>query len=162
MFGKYPALIGVDATAGYDEVDMGMNRQLLPPGMQYSEEADLCSQPLLVSAKGQQGFGGGIKQQTVNQLLIEKAHGKDGLRQGENHMIIRHRKQIVEPLFDPLSPSASLALGTMPVPAGIISYFDVSATITSVYMITQMPAATALDGPHDRLLFGGQRVRGTI
>ena len=162
MFGKYPAPIGVDPTAGYDEVDMGMHRQPLSPGMQYPEEADLSSQPLPISAKGQQRFGGGIKEEAVDRLLIEETHGEDDVGQGENHMIIRHRKEIVEPLFHPLTPSASLALGAVPVPAGIIGQLDVSAAVTAVHMITQIAAAAALDGAHDGLLFGGQRMRGAI
>ena len=162
MFAKYPAPIGVDPTAGYDEVDMGMHRQLLSPGMQYPEETDLSSQPLPISAKGQQRFGGNIKEKAVDQLLIEEAHGEDGVGQGEYHMIIRHRKEIVESLFHPLSPSASLALGAVPVPAGIIGQLDVSAVVTAVHMITQIAAAAALDGTHDGLLFRGQRMRGAI
>src|SRR5882724_1277974 len=39
---SYPAImIGTDAAAGDDIVDMGMVQQVLPPGMQNAEKADL-------------------------------------------------------------------------------------------------------------------------
>jgi hypothetical protein len=49
-------------TGGDDAVDMGMKLQLLIPGMQHAEEADLRPEMLGIASDFKQSFGTGTKQ----------------------------------------------------------------------------------------------------
>jgi hypothetical protein len=49
-------------TGGDDAVDMGMKLQLLIPGMQHAEEADLGSEMAGCAGNLEEGFGTGLEQ----------------------------------------------------------------------------------------------------
>ena len=60
----------------------------LAPGMEHCEESDLRAQMLGVSRDGAQRLAGGAEQNAVDDLLVLKGKGGDGLRYGEDHMKI--------------------------------------------------------------------------
>ncbi len=63
-----PALaIGGDAAARHHAMHMGMMQQVLSPGVQDGEEADLGAQVLGIGGDGAQGFGAGVKEQVVDE-----------------------------------------------------------------------------------------------
>ena len=82
-------------TAGHDDVDMRMRPQGLAPGVQYAVKPDLSTQPPGVFAEGQQGFCGAVKKQVENQSPVVRGQGDQVMRQGENNVIIRHRKDLL-------------------------------------------------------------------
>ena len=51
-------------------MQMRMIKQLLPPGVQYGEEADLCTQVLWIGGDGPQGLGGRAEQDVVDDRLV--------------------------------------------------------------------------------------------
>ena len=74
-----------------------------------------------IGGDGEQGFGGGAKQQVVEQALIAEGEGCQWLRQGEDDMRIGDRQQTGGLPAEPAIASRGLALGTMPVAAGEIA-----------------------------------------
>jgi hypothetical protein len=63
-----------------------MKQQVLPPGVQDSRNADLRSKPSAVAGQGQQGLGGGLKEQVVQSAGVVEHEGVQGGGQGEDHV----------------------------------------------------------------------------
>ncbi len=51
-------------------VDMGMQQEVLPPGVQNADHADLCSQVFWIGRDLQQGLRTGSEQQVVEQTRV--------------------------------------------------------------------------------------------
>ena len=84
-------------------MEMWMKQQVLPPTMEYDEEADLSSQMFGIGSNGGQGLGRGTKQNTVDNLFILVSDGSDLFGDGEDDMEIVCRENFGRSLLDPLS-----------------------------------------------------------
>ena len=51
-------------------MDVRMNLQILPPGVEHTEEADLGAEMLRIGSNLQQRGGAGAKQEVVDDLLV--------------------------------------------------------------------------------------------
>ena len=98
-------------------MNMRMMLQVLIPGMQHAEEADVCAEVPLVASYRQQRLGAGPKQQTVDLALVLQGQRRQLARQREHHVRIRDRQQFLSARFQPAVARIGLALRTMPVPA---------------------------------------------
>ena len=66
-----PALvIGRETTGRDDSMDVRMNLQILPPGMQHTQEADLGAEMLRIGSNLLECGGAGAKQEIVDDLLV--------------------------------------------------------------------------------------------
>lgn len=72
-------------------------------------------------------------------------------------MEILARQEFGLSLFQPLGPGQGLALGTMPIGAGIIGVAFVTALVTLFEMTAQCLGSAQFDGTQDTLLPNGQR-----
>ena len=61
-------------------MQMRMGTESLAPGMEHGEESDLGAQVLGVSCDSAQRLGGRSEQNVVDDLLVLKSNGGDGLR----------------------------------------------------------------------------------
>ena len=61
-------------------MQMRMMKQVLAPGVQHGEEADLGAQVLGIGSDGAQGLGGGAEEQAVDERLVLIGDGGNGLR----------------------------------------------------------------------------------
>ena len=61
-------------------MQMRMMKQVLAPGVQHGEEADLGAQVLGIGGDGAQGLGGGAEEQAVDERLVLIGDGGDGRR----------------------------------------------------------------------------------
>src|SRR5437660_5092324 len=59
-----------ESAGGNDAVHVRMKLELLVPGVQHAEEADLSSEMGGIARDLQQGFGAGPEQQTIDDLLV--------------------------------------------------------------------------------------------
>ena len=57
----HPALVGRESAAGNHAVQMGMQVQILAPGMEHGEEPNLCSQMFGVVCNGKQSFWAAVR-----------------------------------------------------------------------------------------------------
>jgi hypothetical protein len=68
------------------------------------------------------------------------------MRQCEDNMEVRHRQQLSGPRSQPLGACVSLALGAVPVAAGVVRDDLMSAATALIAMTAQSRRATAGDG----------------
>ncbi len=60
--------IGGQSAAGDDAMQMGVMGQGRTPGMEYGDKSQACTQAFGIGGDGEQGRGGGLKQQVVDHL----------------------------------------------------------------------------------------------
>ena len=94
--------------------------QVLPPGVKHGEEADGSPQQPRVSRGFQQRGGGGTEQDVIDLSCVLKRQAPDLLRQREDHVEIGDWQKLGFTLRQPASTGLGLALGTVPVAAGVI------------------------------------------
>jgi hypothetical protein len=87
------------------------------PAVQHGGDADAGAEVFWVCRDGGQGLGRCFEQQIVDDGLVLVGNIGDGRRQGEHHMIIRHRQQIGFARDQPVPCRSPLALRAMPVAA---------------------------------------------
>jgi hypothetical protein len=69
---------------------MRVMQQILPPGVQDSEETDARAQMFGVAGNGEQGFGSGPEQDVVNRLFVVESDLGDLFGNRENHVEVSH------------------------------------------------------------------------
>ena len=66
-----PALVIGRETAGRDHaVDVRMMLEILPPGVEHTEETDLGAEMLGIGGNLQQSRGAGVEQEVIDDLLV--------------------------------------------------------------------------------------------
>ena len=78
-----------DATAGHDTMQMGVMKQILPPGVKHGEEADFRAEVLGVGGDSAQGLRRGAEENAVNHLFVLIGDGGNLFRYGEDDVEIR-------------------------------------------------------------------------
>src|SRR5678816_2120611 len=85
--GADPAGLIDRQSAGRDHaMYVRMNEQLLVPGVQDAEETNLGTQMTWITSYGQQGFGAGTEQQTIDLAFVLQGHRRQFPRQRKDHM----------------------------------------------------------------------------
>jgi len=98
-----PALaIGTQAAARNHAMQMRVMLQILAPGMQNGDEADLGTQVPGIDSDGAQSFGGGVKQDVVDGGLVLVRDRGDLLGQREDNVEIADGKEVGPAIFQPL------------------------------------------------------------
>lgn len=115
-----PALAVRERAAGHETVDMRVVGERLPPGVENGEEADLAAQMPRVGRNGLERRGHGIEQDRIDRGLVVEGYRRDFGRHREHDMEVWHRQQIGLTVRKPPFALGALALGTMPVAAGVI------------------------------------------
>ena len=83
--GGEPALaVGAQGAVGDDTVDMDVLPEILPPGVQHHGDAELAAEPAGIAAELEQGLGGGVEQQAVDESGIALGDGVEFVGQGEH------------------------------------------------------------------------------
>ena len=112
--------IGRDASARHDAVQVGMEMQILTPGMQHREEADGGAQKSGVCRHFQQGLGSSTEQNVINLSRVLKGDVADLVRESKHDVEIGDGQKLRLPLCEPLGAGRGLALGTMAIAARIV------------------------------------------
>src|SRR5665213_3452481 len=84
-----PLVIRRQAATGHDEMHVGMMEQVLSPGMQYAEEADLGSEVLGIARDGEKRLRSRPEENAVDHVFVVEGDAGQFLRNGENDVIIR-------------------------------------------------------------------------
>jgi hypothetical protein len=109
-----------ETAGGNDAVEMRMQSQVLSPGMQNTEEADLCPEVLGVGRNFKHGLSTGAEKQIVEQPWIALTERVQLVGQGKDDVEVGHAEQI---LFAPCQSALaclSLAFGTVAVATRVI------------------------------------------
>ncbi len=137
-----------ETSTGHDTVHMGVVRQRRAPGVQYEGRADARAQVLGVGGDGQENFSGDIEQQGIHRGLVLVRDLRDGRGQREDDVVIIDREQIGLARLQPALRGAALALGAMPVAAGVVGDQVGAAALAAQHVPTQRRAAALFDGRH--------------
>src|SRR5437762_5499719 len=100
-------------------MNMRMKFELLAPGVQDTEEADLCPKVSRIARHFEEGFRTGTKQKIIEDLLVLQDQWRQATGQGEHDMGVGRREEFSPTRRDPPFPSGSLTLRAMAVPAAV-------------------------------------------
>jgi hypothetical protein len=135
---------------------MGMIHDVLPPGVQNTNDAYFCAEMFRVVGKFNDRFGNRTEKKIVHDLLVHRYQEIKFRGYGEDHMKIFNWQKIFTASLDPLFLGQGLAFGTMPVPAGVIRYLQMAAVIALILMTAQDRGSAELDGVHDPQMIARQ------
>ena len=152
------AVEGYPATR-HDPVHVGMMSQRRAPGVQHCDQADAGAEMLRVGGDGDQRLGGGLEQDGIDGGLVLIGDVGDLGRQGEDHVVVRHRQQLGLARREPVLGGRPLAFGTMAVAAGVVGDPGVGAVLAARHVTAQRRRAAVLDGRHDLDLAEAQVAR---
>src|SRR5450432_4254664 len=107
---------------------MWMQSQVLSPGVQNAQEADLGSKILGVGRNFKHGLSAGTEEQIVEQPWITLTERIQQVGQSEDDMEVGHAEQVLLAPCEPALARLSLTLGTVPVTTGVIGYCLVITT----------------------------------
>jgi hypothetical protein len=94
-----------------------MVQQLLIPGVEYGQKADVSSELALVGGNRQQRFGNGAEQDAVDKALILQRQCGKLLWQSEDEVAVGRRQEFRRPCGQPLVAGGGLALWAMAITA---------------------------------------------
>ena len=128
------------------------------PGVQDGQDADQAADVVGIPGQLDQGFGGGLHQEAVEDLLVTPHQGTESFREGEDHVEVGNWEEFRPSGREPLFRVFRVALGTASVPAGVIGVLLVAAMIAGEDVAAQGGGAAVLEvfqGP----AMAGQNVR---
>jgi len=153
----YPAAsIRRKSTPRDNTVNVRMIHKILSPGMQNTNDAYFCAEMFRVMGEFHQRLGNGAEKKIVHDLPVHRYQGIQFRGNCEDHMKILNGQKVLTASLDPLFLGQGLAFGTMPVPAGVIRYLQMSAVVALVLMTAQGSGSAELDGVHDPQMIAGQ------
>src|SRR5260370_5112744 len=101
-------------------MDMGMDPELLIPGMQHGEEADCRAEVFRISSDFEKCFGTGAEQQIVDDFLVLQSQWSKLRGKCEDHMDVARRDKISLPCGDPAFPCRGLTLRAVSIAASVV------------------------------------------
>lgn len=110
-------------------MQMRMMVQVLAPGVQHGEEANLGAEVLGIGGDGAQGLGGGAEEKAVDERLVLVGNGGNVTRQREDDVEVLCIEELGAAILQPLRASQRLAARTMPVAAAVEGDAPVAALI---------------------------------
>jgi hypothetical protein len=148
--------VETDTTAWDNAMQVRMMMQILAPGVQHGEKADVRSQVLGVMGNGLQCFGCGTKQDAVDRSFVLQGEWADFFWQREDDMEVGHVKEVLLSGFKPTSTSGSLTLRAVSIATGVVGDLLVSAMVTLLLVSPEGGGATANDIAQNLSLLDGR------
>lgn len=118
-------------------MQVGMVRQVLPPGVQDCQKPDLGSQMPGIGRHREQRLGRRTKQQVVQLPFVLKDNRRQRFRQGEDDVEILDRQQVCPLCFQPFRSRGGLAFGTVAITAGVIDRLLMAAAVADFQVSTE-------------------------
>lgn len=129
-----------------------MVHEVLSPGVEHSEEADLCAEMFWVGGNGAKRLGGSTEEDVVDDFLVLKRDRGYGVGHSKDYVEVVDLEKLRLASLKPSSPSQRLAFGTMPVSAGVVRNDSMSTAVAFVYVTTERSSPAVLDGAHSAML----------
>ena len=154
-----PALaIRTQAASGDHAVNVRMVRQVLAPGVEHGQETDVRAEVPGVGGDLQQSFRYGAEQNAIQDPPVLESQGCQQMRQREDHMEIGNRKQFRRAVGEPLLARRALALGAMPVAAGVVGVDPMSAPVAGAPIPAENGCPAVFDRVEDAPMIGVQQL----
>src|SRR5216683_7529316 len=101
-------------------MDMGMEPELLIPGMQHGEETDFRAEVFRIASDFEKSFCTGAKQQIVNDFLVLQSQWSKLRRKCEDHVDVARRKKFFLTCCNPAFTSSGLTLRAVSIAAAVV------------------------------------------
>src|ERR1700724_2770387 len=124
---------------------MGMMGHRRAPAVEHGGDADAGAEMRWIGGDGEQCLGRCAEQQIVDDRLVLVGNRGDLGRHGEDQVEIADRQEIGLAGGEPVLRRRALALGAMPVAAGVIGDPPVAALLTAFDMTAEGGRAATLD-----------------
>ena len=92
-------------------MNVGMEKEVLAPGVKDGKKANLCTKMLRVFGNGTQCLGHTPKKHPVHKAFVLKSQSAELIRKRKHHVEVRYIKKLLLPFDEPLRPGLGLALG---------------------------------------------------
>ena len=126
---------------------VGMQEQVLSPGVQDADHADLGAQVFAIAGDLQQGLRAGGEQQVVEQTRVLQRQHIEFVRHSEHDMEVTGGQQFAFAGRQPALACLGLALGAVPVSARVVRDGLMTAVRAGIAMTAQRSGAAAQNGP---------------
>src|SRR6266446_4862481 len=101
-------------------MDMGMEPELLIPGVQHGEEAEFRAEVLRIASDFEKCFCTGAEQQIVDDFLVLQSQWSKLRRKCEDHMDVTRREKFSLPCGDPTFSGRGLTLRAVSIAAAVV------------------------------------------
>jgi hypothetical protein len=145
--------IGRQTAAWNNTVEMGVKKQILPPGVKDGEKTDAGAQVFGIGGDAAKRFGSSTKEDIVDDFLVQPGKRSDAVGQSKDQVEIRNRQKLCLMFLKPLSFGEGLTFGTVAIAAGIVADPAMAAAVTLVDVVAENGGSTDFDCMHDALLF---------
>lgn len=144
-----------EATARYDAVDVGVERQRLSPGVKHGQASGLDLKAAVCDVD--EGPAGGTEQQVIEDAWCVQSEDVEQLGHGEDHVKIRNRKELAASSLEPSLASCSATSWTRSVTAGV----PLNMLVTTAITLLPLPAEDGRAACADRTQSFALRSRGS-
>ena len=128
-------------------MNVGMKFELLAPGVQHAEEANLWAEMSRIASDFQKGVGTGTEQEIVEDLLVLQSQWRQAAGEREDHVQVVGRQKFTPTRGDPPFPSSDLTLRAMAIATAVIGDGGtMSATGALVDMTAECGGTTPRNG----------------
>ena len=138
----------IQPSSGNDAVQMGMEEQVLSPGVEDGGKTHLSTQMLLVPGDRLDGGCRGLEELIEYDPFVSQSERIELVGQREDHMKVGGGQKSLSPGFKPLCLFQVLALRTMTISARVIGDPYMSAGIAGILMASQSGRSAGFDMPH--------------
>ena len=101
-------------------MDMGMEPELLIPGMQHAEKTDFRAEVFRIASDFEKCFGTGAKQQIIDDFFVLQSQWSKLRRKCEDHMDVARREKFSLTCGDPAFAGRGLTLWTVSIAAAVV------------------------------------------
>jgi hypothetical protein len=146
---------GRQASSGEDTVEMRVMVELLAPGMEHRQAADVRPEMLRVPGDILERLRHGPKEQAIEHTRVVEAQGTEEMRQRKDDMDVGHVKHLTLPSGEPGRLGGPLALGAVAIATGVIADLFVATLVTLRRVPPKGCSPADGDGPEGAVLLGG-------
>src|ERR1039457_2930385 len=135
-----------ESARGNGAVNVGMQEQVLSPGMQDADHADLSAQVFAIDGDLEQSLSAGGEQQVVEQTRVLQGQHVEFVGHREHDMEVAGGEKFSLAGRHPALARLRLALGAVPVSARVVRDSLMTATRAGIAMTAQSSGATTQNG----------------
>ena len=156
-----PLVVWGESACRDHAVDMRMQEQVLPPGVQDADETNLRTQSFGIGRHFEHGVRAGAEEQVIQNPGVAQTERVQLMRQGEYDVEVGNVEEFFFACGEPALASLRLTLRAVPVPAGVIRDGLMTALGALIDVAAQRRRAAAGDCPqHAQLLVSSARGSG--
>jgi hypothetical protein len=143
---KPAGVISRQAASGNHTVDVGMVLQVLSPGVEHAEEADLGAEVTRIDSDFEERRGAGLEEQAVKEALVLIGERRQLVGEREDYMNVRNGQEFLAALRQPAVARPGLTLGAGAVATRVVRDGAMTTAKAAIPVAAQSGGAATLDG----------------